>query len=98
MNYNISIFLDTRRVLKNGLYPVKLRAYSSLHKKAKLYPTEFEYSEKDFKSVWLTEKPRKIHQTERLKLQAVLTKANETAEQLNPFSFDKFERKLSVFR
>ena len=94
--YQISYFLDTRRAKRNGLYPVKLRVYATFLKKQKLYPTIFEYSEKDFKETWLSKKPRDHVKDNRLKLSKFEIKANNTAEKINPFSFDMFEKKLGL--
>lgn len=94
--YQISYFLDTRRSKKNGLYPVKLRVYATLLKKQKLYPTIFEYSEKEFKETWLSKKPREHVKENRLKLSKFEIKANKTAENINPFSFEIFEKKLGL--
>jgi integrase/recombinase XerD len=93
-DYTISIFLDTRRVKESKLYPVKLRVFSSTIKKAKLYPTNFDLTIKDYTSIWETIKPRKEHQELRFKMDAVRQKANETAESIQPFTFEKFEKKL----
>ena len=92
--YFISIFLDTRRELKNGKYPVKLRVYTSSPKKQKLYSTVFEYSEKDFQSIWATVKTRNDYKQAKAELQAVEAKANLTAKELTPFTFEQFEKKL----
>jgi integrase/recombinase XerD len=54
----ISIYLDTRRKKSNGKYPVKLRVFSSYPRKQKFYPTTFEFTEKEFESIWLTARPR----------------------------------------
>jgi len=59
-----------------------------------LYPTAFELTESDFKSVWETTKPRKEHKEFRKKLQVIEIKANEAAESLNHFSFEAFESLL----
>jgi integrase/recombinase XerD len=90
----LSMFLDTRRAKDNGRFPVKLRVYNKPFKKAKLYPTAFEYTEKEFQSIWETTKPRKEFQERKRELQAVETKAHETLNQLNPFTFEQFEKKL----
>ena len=90
----ISIFLDTRRKKSNNKYPVKIRVYQTTTKTAKLYLTEFDYTKKEFDSVWKTTKPRKEYNSSRLKLQALENKANEVAGKLNTFSFELFERKL----
>ena len=94
MNCTISIFLDTRRELKNSLYPVKLRVYSNELRKAKLYKTKFDYTEKEFASIWQTEKPRKVYQTDRMELEAALNNAREKGKGIKPFSFERFEKKL----
>lgn len=94
MNTTISIFLDTRRELKSGLYPVKLRVYSNELRKAKLYKTKFEYSKEEFKSIWETTKPRKVHQTDRLELEGVLNNTRKKTKGIKPFSFEQYEKKL----
>lgn len=93
-DYTISIYLDTRRAKENGLFPVKLRVFSSAIKKAKLYPTDFDLSIKEFASTWDVSKPRNEHKALRLKLQAIENKANDAAALIKPFTFDKFEKKL----
>ena len=92
--YSISIYLDTRRAKANGGYPVKLRVYTSHPRKQKLYPTQFELTEKEFDSIWNTSKPRKEFQAKRKQLQAIEVKANKVAEALTPFTFEQFEKKL----
>ena len=93
-NVFISIYLDTRRAKSNGKFPVKLRIFTSSPRKQMLYPTKFEMSESEFKSILLTKKPRKEHQKTRQALQAVESKALNTAETLNPFTFEQFEKLL----
>lgn len=93
-SYSITIYLDTRRAKANGLFPVKLRVYSPLLAKTKYYPTIFEMTEKDFQSVWLTTKPRKEYNEQRLKLQALENRANEVADELKMFSFEQFEKRM----
>jgi integrase len=93
-DYSISIYLDTRREKANGLYPVKLRVYSSSFSKTKLYPTVFNLTKQDFEKAWETVKPRKEYHELRLKIQSVENKADEVASELSVFSFDQFEKKL----
>lgn len=92
--YFISIFLDTRRAKSNGKYPVKLRVFTPKPRKQKLYATKFEYTEKEFNSIWQTTKPRTEHKVQRLELLAIETKANEAANKLNSFSFIEFEKRM----
>lgn len=93
-NYNISIYLDTRRAKAKGLFPVKLRVYAPSYSKTKFYTTKFNLTEKDFQSTWETTKPRKEYQELRLKIQSVENKANDVAKALKVFSFDLFEKNL----
>jgi len=92
--YFLSIFLDTRRKKDNQKYPVKLRVYQPPTKITKLYYTKFEYTKKEFESIWKTTKPRQENNAPRLKLQTVLNNADEVAGKLNPFSFEQFEKKF----
>jgi integrase/recombinase XerD len=92
--YSISIYLDTRRAKSSGKFPLKLRVYTSYPRIQKMFPTIFELTEKEFDSIWKTLKPRKEYQEIRRKIQALETQANNVAESLKPFTFEKFERKL----
>ena len=92
--YSISIFLDTRRELKNHAYPVKLRVFTPFPRKQKLYQTDFEYTEKEFESIWETTKPRNEVKPARAEIQAVLDKAEKTAKELEMFTFEAFEKVL----
>lgn len=93
MIYSTSIILDERRPKKNGLFPVKLRVYQTQLRKAKLYSTQFEFSKKDFESIWLTTKPRNEHKEIRNKLIAIDTKAVEVCKKIEPFNFVQFEKR-----
>ncbi|MBN1185460.1 MAG: site-specific integrase [Bacteroidales bacterium] len=92
--YSISIWLDTRRMKSNGKYPVRLRVFTPSPRKQKLYTTKFEFTEKEFQSIWLTDKPRTEHKGTRKELKALEVKADKVAEKLIPFTFEAFERKL----
>jgi integrase/recombinase XerD len=92
--YSISIFIDTRREKSNKKYPVKLRVYATQLRKQKFYPTIFEFTRKEFASIWETQKPREEYKDTRLEMQALESLANKTAKLLKPFSFEQFEKKL----
>ena len=70
--YSISIFLDKRRELKSHKYPVKLRVFTPYPRKQKLYQTDFEFSEEDFKSIWETAKPKEKFKGERSEIQNLI--------------------------
>jgi len=93
-NYFISIYLDTRRPNKKGKFPVKLRVYTNVPRRQKLYPTKYEFTLEEFKSIWETKKPRLEHKDMRIELQAIEIAANKTAEGLTKFTFLDFERML----
>ncbi len=91
--YNISVYLDTRRANKNGKFPVKLQVFTSHPRKQKLFATKFKYTQEEFSSIY-TAKPRKEHKAEKQKIDAVLLHAENIAQSLTPFSFEKFEKKI----
>ena len=93
-NYFISIYLDTRREKKNGKYPVKLRVFTPNPREQKLYPTKFEFTEDEFKSIWQTKKPRNEHKKTRSLLRAIEENAEKAAGELKTFSFEEFEKLL----
>ncbi len=94
--YSISYFLDTRRMKKNGKYPLKLRVFTSLSKQQKLFQTKYEFTKNEFGSIWETMKPRNEHKDIRRDLQGILTKAEEEASKLHPFDLEKFEKKMGA--
>ncbi|MCX7648934.1 MAG: phage integrase SAM-like domain-containing protein, partial [Flavobacteriales bacterium] len=90
----ISLFLDTRRVKKSGKYPVKLRVFTSNPRIQKLYNTRFEFTKKEFESIYESNRPRTEHKKIRLQLQAIELKAIDAAKELKPFTFERFEKRL----
>ncbi len=93
-DYYISIFLDTRRVKKNGKFPVKLRVYSTSPRRQKLYPTSFELTKEEFRKAWETTKTREKYIELKEKLFAVQARARKVADNLEPFTFHNFEKRL----
>lgn len=92
--YQISIYLDKRRSKSNGTFPVKLRVYDCISRKAKLFPTVHDYTVNEFHSIWETSKPKKEFKERRLKLSALENRANLEAETLDPFTFESFKKKM----
>jgi site-specific recombinase XerD len=97
MATQVSLYLDTRRSKgDNGnMYPVKIRVWDSLSRKAKIYPANTDATQTDFEKAWLTQKTRKEFKELRIKLDAILGKANKIVQDLSPFTFEQFEKKLS---
>lgn len=91
----LSVYLDTRRPLKNGKCPVKLGVYTPKPRKRKLYPTPFEYEEEEFNKIWNNSKPTREQREERKKIQAYEDNAQEIADSLPYFSFELFEKRMN---
>jgi len=92
----ISIYLDTRRVKRNGKYPVKLRVYYNPTKTTKYYPTKFEFTKSEFQSIWESKKPREEHKPIRKQIIAIETTASDALSELTAFTFDAFEKALFI--
>jgi site-specific recombinase XerD len=92
--YSISIFLDTRRTKANGKFPVKLRVFTASPRKQKLFPTTFEFTQKEFEQIWKNQKTRTEFKDVKREIQSIESKANDTAKELSPFSMDQFEKRL----
>lgn len=90
-DYFISFYLDTRRAKKNGRYPLKLQVYIKSTGERRLYTTDFEFTEDDFKNTWETTKPKNEYQEQRFKLQAFEKYANEVADEIDHFNLEAFE-------
>lgn len=97
-NYQISIILDKRRKKKNDKYPVRLQVFTIVgagenkRRIQKRYATKFNYTVDEYKSIWLTEKPRKVNKQAREEIQALESKANKVAKKLDPFTIENFEK------
>lgn len=90
----ISIYLDTRRAKEGGLYPVRLRVFTSAPRKQKFYSTKYEYSVSDFKKITESKNLRSSFREDQIHLSALVTHANKVADSIVPFSFEQFEKKL----
>ncbi len=91
---SISLWLDKRVQKKNGLYPLKIQVYHD--KKRKYYSTGFDvdiefYNEAIVERKTFRKKEKKDLQK---KFQKVLKKAHDVTEDLDPFSFELFEKRL----
>jgi integrase/recombinase XerD len=95
MKPSITFFLDSRREKLNGKYPIKLNVFASKPQRLrKLYPIGFDMSEIEFNETWKSKKPKREFQHLRIQLDAILSKANEVASNLDPFTLESFEKKF----
>lgn len=87
-----SLYFDCRKEKNNGKYPLKIRIFNSKTRKTKLFPTNYEFTADEYKSI--KERKTKSDKDWDLKLNALIIKVNEAISLTNPFSFDAFENKL----
>ena len=84
-----TIFYDTRRPLKDGTYPIKIKL--TYQRQRKYYLTGISLSKEDYQKVF-GERPRKHFKDIKLELQAREQKAVGTIRKLPVFSFEAFEK------
>lgn len=94
MKAEVSLYLDTRRALKDGTYPLKLHVYFTA-KMERWYKTDYKLSNEQFEQSYLAAKPRGELKELKIELDAIIQKAAELAKDLgDSFTFEKFERKM----
>ncbi len=91
MKAKTTIVLDTRRSLKNGKYPIKLRV--TYNRSQKYYPTNFSCSKDEFEK-YMGRNPKGTDKTMRLAIDAIEQKANSIANEMSIFDFGVFTKKL----
>jgi site-specific recombinase XerD len=89
----VSIYFDKRYKKANNKYPVKLRVFSSIDKKVKLYATKYELTEQEFEKI-NSKRPNVKFKNIKDDLQELVSYAQNIANTINPFNFDAFEKKL----
>ncbi len=97
----LSLFLDVREVKRSkqnrldGTYPVKIRIWDTDAKAVKLRNTGIAMSAEDFKAA-MKPRPRTIDQPNRDLLNESLGKFASALKEIEQFTFDALERKVSV--
>lgn len=97
----VSLYLDTRRQKDNGTYPVRIRVYDASTKKARLYTTDFDLTEKDFNRIFFPEIGQRFKKEEKeiqTDLLAIESDYQEKAESLTIFTFEAFEKLFEIKR
>jgi integrase/recombinase XerD len=94
MDVQITLFLDQRRKKIGNVFPVKIRVWNKLIRVARLYPTDLNLSEREFSGAWKSQKPRAEFKETRLLLEKMKSKSQNASDELVPFTFEGFERKL----
>ncbi|TXN36078.1 site-specific integrase [Flagellimonas hymeniacidonis] len=94
MDYNISYYLDKRFERTDNTYSIKLRVYSNLVKKSKLFSTKRSLSVEDFERFIYNKNLKGFKKDTKLELEALKVHAESIAKKLEPFTFEKFERRM----
>ena len=95
----VTLYLDARRKKDNGLFPVKIRVYDTTIRKAKLYTTDFELTEKDFNRIVFPEKGQRFSKDEKAikeNLDSLMYLYMDKVKGLNVFTFDALENTLTI--
>jgi len=92
MKPKTALILDTRRALKAGLYPIKLRI--TFNRKQKYYSTQFSASKDEFEKC-MGRNPKGAHKQTRIALDAIEQKANNVISGLKLFDFVSFDRRFN---
>lgn len=85
-----SIYLNKRKVKKDGTYPVKLRL--TFRRKSRLYKTNYSLSIKEFDKV-ISKKPRGIFKEYRISFTTIEQNAINILKKFPVFSFKSFEKR-----
>lgn len=86
-----AIILDTRKALKDGTYPVKLRL--THQRKQKYYPLNDSLTKEDFARVF-GDRPRGDYKEKRLVYNAVEQRAESILKKISLFTFEAFEKQF----
>lgn len=91
MKATTAIILDTRKALRTGKYPVKLRI--TFARKQKYFQTNLNLTEEEFQAIH-AKNPKGQSKTWKLQLAALEQRANEIIVSLPYFDFELFAKKL----
>ncbi len=97
----VSLYLDTRRQKDIGNYPVRIRVYDTSTRKARLYTTDYDLTEKDYNRIFFPEVGQRYKREEKeiqTDLIAIESEYKEKAESLDIFSFETFEKLFEIKR
>lgn len=90
-NPTTAIILDSRKVKKNGTYPVKLRI--TFERKQKYFPTPHNLTELEFKKVMFAERQNELQKKLKKQISAFENRATGIIEGIPVFSWQAFEGK-----
>ena len=88
----VSIYLDKRRIAKNGGHRVRIRV--TFKKRSKYYDAGIILEEDSFLRVMSSRKKTDIEKEHKIKLEAFQYNAEKVLEKLSVFTFQQFEKKF----
>lgn len=88
LEVSIDYFYDTRRILNNGKYPLKIRIYDVKNKKNHILKTPYEFTKDEYKA--LSNRNNKALKNE---IEINLTYCRELAKKIKPFDISIFKQK-----
>lgn len=91
---SVTLYLDTRRSLSDGKFPLKLRVYSTTLRKVRMFNLKFNFYNEEFEKITRSERPRGDLREQKDMLDKLVAKAKEIGDDIRPFSFKQFEQKL----
>jgi integrase/recombinase XerD len=88
---SVTLYLDTRRVKKNGKFPLKLSIYSQRLNLKKLFPTNYEFTESDFNAIYKNSKVSARYRELSNEIKTLEIEMTNLAKSIIPFSFERFQ-------
>lgn len=95
----VSLYLDRRRKKENGYYPVKIRVYDTVTKKARLYPTHYDFQQGDFDRLFFPEPGQRFKVEEReiqFEIRELESEYKDKIQELKVFNFEALESLLET--
>ncbi|MBB6327108.1 integrase [Algoriphagus iocasae] len=83
-----NLYLDTRKTRKDGTFTVKVRA--THRRTTRYYPLQYKFTEKEYLKIMKGNRLTESQEKAKSKMDALLEKAKEIAQDLDVFSFEAF--------
>jgi len=91
---DVSLYLDTRRELKKGTYPLKLNVFYPPNNQ-RFFRLDYEFTLQEYQTSYLADRPKNESKDLKIELEAIVAKAAAIAKELGDFfTFEKFDLKM----
>lgn len=88
---SVTLYLDTRRVKRNGKFPLKLSIYSQQLNQKKLFPTDFEFTESEFSIIYNNSRVPTKYRDLSNEIKSLEIAMSNLAMSIQPFTFERFQ-------